>query len=123
MDLAQKVAERFARTLSDSEYTKLVAWLGPKALAAHRKYPRGLRSFDDDTRKFVFNIDPQDYFEIEPGVEYKRAPRPTGVIPEAYKAMQDVLTTLRARRIKHRVVKVSWEAGGSYIEALFPEKS
>lgn len=106
--------------LNESDFTQLVEWLGPKALRTHKRYPRGHRYFNTDTRIFQFNIDPSDYFMIEPGIEGVSPPKVKGTVPEAYRAMRDVIKTLRARKIRFRIIRVSWESGGSYIEATFP---
>src|SRR4051812_33149135 len=106
--------------LNDADFTKLVTWLGPKALRTLRKYPDGQRYFNTETRVFRFNIDPHDYFQITPGEVGVREPKIERTIPEAYRAMRDVIEALRARKIHYQIVRVSWAAGGSYIEAILP---
>lgn len=123
--LALKVAQRYARQLNDAEFTKLMKWLGPKAFKAHQKFPNGQRYFDLRTRVFRYNIDPTDYLNYN--IEQAKAMMAEGsqlrdvVNPEAYRAMKGVLETLRRRRIKFKMINVSWAAGGSYIEATMPK--
>ena len=122
--LAQKVALRYARLLAEAEFTKLMKWMGPKALAAHKKFPRGRREFDTRTRVFRFNIAPEDYLTVP--VEEAKARMREGegfldvVNEEAYHAVMSVLDALRKRRIKFKMVKVPWDRGGSYAEAVLP---
>ncbi len=124
MDLAKKVAFRFARELRKDEFDKLVQWIGPKAHSAHRKFPRGRRVFDTRTRIFLFNIDPADYLRYN--IEAAKAKMQQGatladvVNPEAYAAMRGVLEDMKRRRFKFRMVNVSWADGGSYVEAILP---
>jgi len=124
MNLASKVAARYAKILSDAEFTKLMKWLGPKALKAHMAFPRGRREFDTDTRDFIFNISPRDYLTV-PVADAKRmmrdgTPLRDIVNPKAYAAMKDVLETLRNRRLRFKMVKAPWDHGGSYILAEMP---
>lgn len=108
--------------LNAADFDKLMRWVGRSAHAAHRKYPRGQRFFDPTTRIFRFNIDPNDYFHIVPGVPGVSPPRAERAIPEAYRAMRAVMDALTAKKIKFKVIRISWGAGGSYVQATFPPK-
>ena len=54
----ERVVNRYleARELSDREFDQLMKWLGPRAHAAHKKYPRGRRYFNTHTRVFSYNF-------------------------------------------------------------------
>jgi hypothetical protein len=123
--IARRVALRYARLLSRKEFDKLMEWFGPKAMAAHRKFPSGHREFDTRTRVMTYNIAPDDYLKVD--VDKAKAMMSEGaqlmdvVNPEAYRAMKDVLEALRKRHIKFKMVNVSWAQGGSYIEAVLPK--
>ena len=122
--LAQKLALRYAKMLAKAEFDQLMGWLGPKALATHKKFPRGRREFDTNTRDLTFNIAPSDYLRVP--VEEAKAMMRAGdqlqdvVNTEAYRAMKDMLETLRKRRIRFKMVKAPWDHGGSYILAELP---
>ncbi len=108
--------------LGDKDFTRLMSWLGPAALQTHRTYPRGQRYFDTESRTFRFNIDPNDYFQITPGVEGVSPPKIEGVVRAAYLAMQTVIKATKKKSVKSRIVRISAAGGGSYIEAIFPPK-
>ncbi len=125
MTVAQRVAARYAKEVNYRDFSRLMQWLGPKAYAAHKKFPDGFRFFDTTTREFRFNIDPKDYlsYDIE---EAKRMMAEGAMLqevvnPVAYRAMKDVIEALRKRNIQFNMTKVPWTEGGSYITATFPK--
>jgi hypothetical protein len=125
MTAAQRVAARYAKQIKGAEFGQLMQWLGPKAYAAYRKFPDGMRSFDTNSRVFQFNIDPKDYLNY--GINEAKRMMAEGAMlqevvnPVAYRAMKDVIEALRKRHIRFEMVKVPWTEGGSFIEATFPK--
>jgi hypothetical protein len=123
--LSLRVAQRYAKSLGEAEFTKLMLWVGPKAHEAHRKFPKGRREFDTRTRVLRFNIAPEDYLRYD--IEEAKARMGQGaqlaevVNPKAYAAMRGVLQALKARQVKFRMINVPWTRGGSYVEAMLPQ--
>jgi hypothetical protein len=125
MDIISRVVARYAKRLNRAEFDKLMQWIGPKAYAVHKDFPRGLRKFDTETRVFKFNIDPEDFLaiSIDEAIPLLQEGTPISEIanPKAYRAMKELLGALKKRRIRYKIVKMRWREGGSYIQAELPK--